>query len=329
MSTVPNAAGNFLGTPAPFNGNYATVMAPWGTLVKPGGRVVAYVRSTGAQDGEDHFAASGLLVQTLQQGLARCRSGQNDVVIVLPGHAENVSTADFFTNLVAGTQIVGVAPFRSTVMPTLTFTATTATFLLDVANVSVYGIKFAVGIDAVANFMTVSAAGCRVEGCYVQTGTSSALDATIPLIVAAGADDFTVANCLFSGTSTAVNTNAISVTGAVNGFTCIQNDFDIQALGATNGVIEFSAAATQFRIARNNIVNRRATAAVAIRWTDVAASGIISENNLAFAADVTVASAALSAAGSTTHLVRAFDNLGHDENIGTAISSTIGAATIE
>lgn len=331
MSTIPNAAGNFLGNPPPFIGNYAALMAPWGTWVKPGGRIAAYVRSTGAQDGEDHFAASGLLVSTLNEGLKRCRSGQNDIVIVLPGHAESVSTADFFSSLVAGTQILGVAPFRSSVMPTLTFTATTATFLLDVANVTIQGLKFAVGIDAVANFVTVSAAGCRIESCYFQTGTSSSLDAATPVIVAAGADDCVIVNNVFSGTSTAVNTNCVSVTGAVNGLVCVQNDFDVQLSGATAGVIEFSAAATQFRVSRNNIVNRRGTAAVAIRWSDTAGlAGIISENNLAFTADITAATAALSAAGTTNHAVRAFDNLVHDENQGTAITAVMtSAATIE
>jgi len=331
MSTTPNAAGNFLGNPPPFLSNYAAISSPWGTFIKPGGRIAAYVRSTGAQDGDDHFATSGLLVSTLQAGLLRCRSGQGDAVIVLPGHAENVSTADFFTNLVAGTQIIGMAAARSNLMPTLTFTATAATFLLDVANVSLTGIKFAVGIDALVSFLTVSATGCRIESCVFQSGTSAALDMGTAIIVAAGGDELSVVNNTFAGTGTAVNTNSISVTGAVNGFTCLQNDFDVQLSGATAGVIEFSAAATQFRVSRNNIVNRRATAAVAIRWSDtVALAGIVSENNLAFAADVTGATAALSAAGTTNHAVRAFDNLVHDENQGTAIAALMtSAATIE
>jgi len=330
MSTIQNASGNFLGNVPPFLSNYAAISGPWGTFVKPGGRIAAYVRSTGAQDGEDHFAASGLLVTTLQAALSRCRSGQNDIVIVLPGHAESISTADFLTNLVAGTQIIGVAPLRSAQMPTLTFTATTSTVLLDVAGCTISGIKFAVGIDAVVSFLTVSAAGCRIEGCLFQMGTSSALDAGTGVIVAAGADDLVIFSNVFQGTSTAVTTNCISCTGAVNGLTVAQNDFDVSISGATSGVIEFSAAATQFRITGNNIVNRRAAAAVAIRWTDVALAGIISENNLAFAADITGATAALSAAGTTTHLVRAFDNLVHDENQGTAITALMtSAATIE
>jgi hypothetical protein len=298
----------------------------FGTWVAPGARVT-FLGPAGVF--EDTFTENNR-VATLNAALARCRSGKGDVIFVLPGYTEAINAADFATSLVAGTQIIGVAPFMSSIMPTWHFTATTATILLDVADVLVRGMKFTCGIDAVANYLTVSAAGCAVEDCYLQTGTSSSLDVTIPVIVAAGGNDFRFENNRVAGTSTAVNTNAISVTGAVDGLRIQYNDFDIQAAGATNGVIEFSAAATQFRIHKNNIVNRRATAAVSVRWTDVALSGIISENNLAFAADITVASAALSAAGSTTHLVRAFDNLGHDENIGSAIASTIGAgATIE
>lgn len=316
---------------SPFYQQLDSLSVPNGTWIKPGGRVAAYVRSTGLQEGDDLFAMSGNLVTTLNAGLARCRSGRGDIVYVLPGHAENVTAADFFTSLVAGTYIVGAGTFRSGLMPTLTFTATTATFLLDVANVSLSGLKFAVGVDAVANFVTTSAAGCRIDGCYFQCGTSSSLDATTPVIVAAGSDDLVINGNVFVGTSTAVNTNAISVTGISNAVTITNNDFDVQISGATGGVIEFSAAATQFRVTKNNIVNRRATAAVAIRWSDTAnLAGIISENNLAFTADVTGATAALSAAGTSNHAVRAFDNLVHDENQGTAIPAAItSAATIE
>lgn len=297
----------------------------FGSWIAPGGRVT-FLGPAGVF--EDTFTENNR-VATIGAAAARCRSGKNDVIFVLPGYTESVTSANF-VSIVAGTQIIGVPPLNSGLMPTLTFTATTSTILLNTANVVLSGLKFACGIDAVANYVTVSAAGCVISDCYFQTGTSAALDVTIPLIVAAGADDLQVKNNRFAGTSTAVNTNAISVTGAVDGLRIEGNDFDIQAAGATNGVIEFSAAATQFRISKNNIVNRRAAAAVSIRWTDTAGlAGIISENNLAFTADVTVATAALSAAGSSNHAVRAFDNLGHDENIGTAITSSIGAGTIE
>lgn len=308
------------------------VRTAFGVLLPPGSKIAAYVGSI-QDDSLDAYSASTLLVGTLQAGLARCRAGKGDVVVVLPGHTETVSTADFFSNLVAGTQILGCAPPNSSLMPTLNFTtAIGASFLLDVADVTLSGIKFTVGIDALTAFLTVSAAGCTISDCYFQQGVAAAADVASSIIVAAGANDCRIVNNRFAGTGTAVNQNCITVTGAVDGLQIINNDMDYQALGATNGAIEFGAvAATQFRIVRNNIVNRRATAAVAIRWTDTAGlAGIIAENNLAFTADITAATAALSAAGTTNHAVRAFDNLVHDENQGTAITAQMtSAATIE
>jgi len=54
-------------------------------ILSPGARVAAYVRSTGAQSDDDPMLNANL-VTTLSAGLARCRSGFNDVVFVLPGH---------------------------------------------------------------------------------------------------------------------------------------------------------------------------------------------------------------------------------------------------
>src|SRR3989304_2715109 len=160
MSLLQNAYGNFLSSALPYYQAMPGIITPYGTLLKPGGRVAAYVRSTGAQDGEDHFASSGNLVTTLQAGLARCRSGMNDIVYVLPGHAEDVSSADMFTNLVAGRQVMGVGVLGASNNPTFTWTATASTFLLDVADVSISGLTFNwIGIDAVVAPLTVSAAG--------------------------------------------------------------------------------------------------------------------------------------------------------------------------
>ena len=303
------------------------VRTAFGVLLPPGAKIAAYVGAI-QDDSLDAYSVSTLLVGTLQAGLARARAGKGDYVIVLPGHTETVNTADFFTNLVAGTQILGVAPSQSSLMPTLNFTTVTgASFLLDVADVTVSGLKFTVGIDALATFLNVSAAGCRIQDCWFQMGAAAAADPVTAVTVSAGANDLQIVNNRFAGTGTAVSTNCITVSGAVDGLQVINNDFDFQALGATNGAIEFSAAATQFRILRNNIVNRRGTAAVAIRWTDTAGlAGIISENNLAFTADITAATAALSAAGTSNHAVRAFDNQVHDVNQGTSITAQITSA---
>src|SRR5688572_22959942 len=88
MSLIANGFGNFLSTAAPFFQSMPAIVMPGATIIKPGGRIAAYVRSTGAVDGEDHFANSGMLVTTIAAGLLRCRAGQNDIIYCLPGHTE-------------------------------------------------------------------------------------------------------------------------------------------------------------------------------------------------------------------------------------------------
>jgi hypothetical protein len=51
-----------------------------GTLIPPGGQVVAYVRSTGVQSGDDNDVRRRLL-PTLNAAMALCRSGMDDVIV--------------------------------------------------------------------------------------------------------------------------------------------------------------------------------------------------------------------------------------------------------
>lgn len=299
----------------------------FGTWVSPGARVT-FLGPAGVF--EDTFTENNR-VATLNAALARCRANKGDVIFALPGYSEDINAADFATSLVAGTNIVGVAPFNSSIMPTLSFSATTATFLLDVANVTLSGLRFVSTIDAVANYLTVSAANCKVSECVFDCGTSSALDVTAPVLVSAGADNFEFnGNRMFS-LSTAVTTNGVLVNGACQGVNIHDNDFDLSISGATAGVIEVGAFAVgQGRIARNYIKNRRAAAAVSIRLADTTGSeGVIYDNYMSVVPDITVIGGLISAAGSTNHQWRAFQNFGHDENIGTGVATGIGTGTIE
>ena len=297
----------------------------YGTWLPPGARVAAYV---GPQsDTTDSYSTSSLLVSTLNAGLARCRSGKGDVVIVLPGHTETVSTADFYTSLVAGTRIIGVADMYSGLMPVLNFTATASTFLLDVANVQISGLKFTVGIDEVVNFVNVSGAGCRIDNCYFQVGTASTMDMDTAIIVATGATDCVITNNRFVGTSTAVNTNIISVTGTgVNNFVISNNFFHVSV--SSNGVIDLSGTATGFEITDNRIHNVGGTAPVAIRCADTALVGLIDANKMFFTTDITVLTGAITLTGVATSSIRIGINHGIDEDTSSATLAPI-VATIE
>lgn len=328
MSLFANAYGNFLSSALPYYQSMPGIITPYGTLLKPGGRIAAYVRSTGAQDGEDHFAASGNLVSTLQAGLARCRSGAGDIVYVLPGHTESISTADFFTNLVAGTQIISAGRPGATNNPTFTWTAVGSTFLLDVADVTLMGLTFVTGgADNVTAPITVSAAGCAVVGCHIIAGTSSALESATVLTLASGATDCLVSGNRFSATGGAVTTACISI-GAVARPVVVGNRILTTQSSATTGAIAITAAATDVDIGWNRIYNA-VEDGVGIRLADVAATGIIYNNYFGGVdAGGTVANAlkAVSFAGSS-HIVRMFENRASDEDSATGVIAPAAATT--
>lgn len=237
----------------------------FGTLVPPGGRVAAYVRSTGIQDGDDQ-RLSGMLVTTLNAGLARCRSGMNDIVFVLPGHTENVSSADQMSSLVAGTQIVGIG--TGTSRPTFTWSAAAATFLLDVANVGIYNCILAMagpsGTTAltVAAPMTISAAGCGLYGCDLECEIDADQGATIAVTTTTAANDLSIIGCKFYGSSNGtLPTTYLRLVGTdrLRMYDC---DFFGATSSATVGVVQMiTTASTNVDIRRCNFSNL-ATAAV-------------------------------------------------------------------
>lgn len=332
MSTTANAFGNFLSTPPPYFANLAAVATPFGVTLKPGARVAAYLRSTGAQDGDDPFTIGAPLLTTLNAAAARCRSGFGDVIMVLPGHAENISSANQISNLVAGTQILGCGSPNQSLSPTFTWTAATSTFLLNVNDVTLQNLRLNLAnANDVAAPITVTGAGVQIVGCDIAAGTSTSLDCTIPITVSTGADDFLFAHNRMYSSGGALHTQSILISAAVKRPKIVYNDIDVEVSANSVGCITLSAAATQVRIIGNILANRRANASAAIiNWSDTAGlEGIIAKNYFKFTQDITVASAALVAAGSSNHQMRAFENLGHDENIGTAIASGISTGTIE
>jgi hypothetical protein len=281
----------------------------FGTWVAPGARVT-FCGPAGVF--EDTFTENNR-VATLNAALARCRSGKGDVVILLPGYAENVTAADFFTNLVTGTKIIGTEPLGSFLMPTLTFTAAAATFLLDQQSVTLHGIRFVPGIDAVANYVTVSAAGCRISECLFFGGTATTDDPETPLILATGADSCVIENNKFYSIGTAVNTNLILASGTgLNGLV-IRNNF-LYGSCATTGVVNVTGSAQGFEISGNTIHQLTGTTPLGIRFTDTALVGNVFNNRIYFSTDVTVLTAAINFVGVTNSNIRCTENYGSDED---------------
>lgn len=271
---------------------------PHGTWLPPGSRVAAYV---GPQsESTDAYASSALLVSTLNAGLARCRSGKGDVVVILPGHTESISSADFASSLVAGTRIIGVGAPGESIHPKFTWTAATSSFLLDVADVTIDNVTLDFsGVADCAAPMTVSAAGCGVQNCRIimQNDTSS-FTALKGLTLSSGANQFRFVGNVVETDSEDDDANVtggvLNVGAAVSGVLVTDNHMTFACPGDTVGIIDVTAAATKLIIQRNFFYQMASNAAFAIIVDNVAARGTISDNHIRITEDVAPTSAGLS-----------------------------------
>ena len=304
-------------------------MTPSATLLKPGGRVAAYVRSTGAVDGEDHFATTGMLVTSINAGLARCRAGQNDIVYVLPGHTETFTAADSLT-FVAGAQVIAVGRLGATNNPTLLWNNTAATVLMNDANCSLIGFNMDfTGVDAVVAPITISAAGCMLA-CNLITVAGGSEGATTPVTVALGADNCFILGNKMLATGTQTEVNIISITGAVDNLEIAGNSISCLLTSATGGIIQIGAAATNLDI-HHNLFYNSVEDGVCIRVADTfAATGWVYNNyGKTIDAGGTVANTVklISFEGTTESLIGCFENYATDEAVASGALSPAIATT--
>lgn len=226
----------------------------------PSSQIAAFVRSSGPDEGDGRFIRSRM-VTTLNAGLSKCRSGKGDVVVVMSDHAENISSADQMSNLVAGTRIVGLG--RGNLRPTFTWTAATATFLIDVANVTIENCIFEMagnGTDnvTVAAPMTISAAGFTMEHCRARVSIDANKKSTIAFTTTAAADDMSVRSCTVTGATAGEVTTCFRLVGA-DRFRMEECYVDAATSSTTVGVLQFlTTASTQVYVWNCCFANRKA-----------------------------------------------------------------------
>ena len=306
-----------LGYPAseiPLVAERTAVRTPFGVLLPPGGRVAAYVGSQ--TDANDFYADGRLLVSTLNAGLARCRPGGNDYVIVKDGHSENISSADQMSNLVAGTRIVAEGNC------TFTFTATAASFLVDVDDVKLIGLKFdCTGVDNLVAPMTVTGARCSITDCefILQDGSNGALKGVELSGTAADGFVFARNKMLSADQADPLTSGALVIAGASDNIEVVGNYISAASPGDTVGLIDVTAAATNLRIYENDLLQLESTnAADALIIDNVAATGMVSKNRIRLSENNAPASSGVSIGASAD--IGLFDNLVTAANASGALS---------
>lgn len=293
-----------------------------GILLPPGGKVAAYVRSGGQQEGDD-AAIIDKLVTTLASGLARCRASLGDTVVVLPGHSESVTDATMLDNLKAGTRIIGVG--EGSLMPTFRWTATGSQWVIDDANVTFDGLLLRLeGANGVVKAIVTTAAATMFRNCEFEVASGATAKATIALEVGSGANKCRIIGNRFYGTSTHNVTDGVKVVAAVTDFTLAFNHMHFSAT-AGNGCVHLTAAALRNLFLKNYLFNDHTASTACIAIDAVAATGMAIDNRYATINDGTAnAQGLVQGAGS---LIRSFESYSCDEPVKSGVLEPAAVAT--
>lgn len=236
------------------------VQTPYGVLLPPNQRVAAYVHNSGAVDGDHQYFLHGQapLYTDLNSAFALCRSGKGDVVVVMPGHTENIDSADDMDNLVAGTQIIGLG--TGNMRPTFTWSTAGSTFLFDVDDVKlsncILNLEPGTGTVTVAAPITVSGDGCAITNCQIRFSTDADNKTTQGITVTG--DDFTFNNNICYG-ATAGECTAFMDVNAAHRLVMIGNYIAGATSNVAVGLLRFVTAASLNVYLKDNVyINRKA-----------------------------------------------------------------------
>lgn len=234
--------------------------------------------TTGAGAGNDGLSPETPKA-TIDQGIGACTASKGDIVVVMPGHAENLTTADIDLD-VAGVRVFGLGEGRN--RPVITYSGTTDTTKFDIsaANCGVFNIVFNLDSnDGVDSAMTINGVNAEVGFCEFYSGSTGQADTFITVGVAdADADRAYIHDNIIRST-TAGAVSAILFAKDHDGLRIINNqiygDFsDAGISGPTAG-----DACTNLLIQGNVITNVNA-GDWAIELVGTSATGVIANNVL-------------------------------------------------
>ena len=230
---------------------------------------------------------------TLAGALLKCTADRGDMIMVMPGHAETISSATALALNVAGVAVVGLG--TGTKRPTFTLdTANTTTIHVDAANVTVKNCKFVANFLGIVSCFTVAATTASpwftLEECTFED-TSAILNfkATLTTTVSVNADNLGMYQNVIRSDATTRTTAPIVILGTMTGLRLVGNRV-VNSVAQNNVAQLVSHAAlvmSDLYVANNKVwcVNTdTASVAVLLSTTATTGSGTI-ENNVVRALD--------------------------------------------
>lgn len=111
---------------------------------------------------------------TINYAVGKCFANNSDHIVVMPGHTETISGASALLADVAGVTIVGVG--YGAARPVLSFTATSSTFDVTAASLTMNNFLLTGDVDAIVTMMNVSAADCTLRNIETRDVTGQMTD---------------------------------------------------------------------------------------------------------------------------------------------------------
>jgi hypothetical protein len=217
--------------------------------------------------------------KTIDYAIGKCTASNGDVVIVLPGHAENITTATAINCDVAGVTIQGIG--SGSLIPTISTTAAAGSITIGAANVTLRNLRLLANFETgTTTMITIAAAGdgCTLDGLQFRD-TSATFEALIHVSVATTVDDLTVKNCSFV-TAAGSLTNSILFAGTTTNLVIEDNVFLVDS---SDSVIDHAAGkGTDSRFSRNVVVNADTGAAGYCLELKSDSTGVANDNRFAY-----------------------------------------------
>lgn len=259
--------------------NYPGVQEIVGHVISPNGGQIRYV-GTAAQVaalGQTGEAIASRVDATINASLSQCVSGRGDYIYVLPGYTESITAADAWSNLAAtGVTVVGIG--RSTNRPAITWTAAAGTILMDTANFRIQNMQLFMAGPLTSSTaltvtapITISAAGCAIEDCYINYGIDADQGVTIGITTTAAADffEFNRNNCFCDVTAGSTLTTSFMYLVGADYCQVWDNVIDGATSSTTVGSVRFiTTASVGINFRRNFIVNKKASSIHAVTQMD-------------------------------------------------------------
>lgn len=208
---------------------------------------------------------------TIDYAVGQCTANRGDIIMVMPGHSESITSATSLVFDVAGVAVIGLG--TGSLRPDLNFSNTAGSVEIDAADVTLYNLTFTADVSAVVVGVNVDANGCTIDNCEFNFNATG--DDFLTMVDVDTVSDFT-----FTNNVVIAEDNVAGAAEAIRLDTATQANISnntFQGEWSDGAIIGEGAASPQITIADNYIYNCD-TAGGEVIDLNVACTGLIVNN---------------------------------------------------